>query len=184
MLAIAEILLLILGIILLFLLFRKLLIWWSRFKRWQNEKIKSQGNANNEIRSNIIGKKAPKINAIELSNDKSINLTEITKGQTTILVFLSAECAFCSNNFEEFLNMIQDFSNINCAIILKHEHKEKAMEYEELFNESFDIYLVNDTVFQNYQIPFFPDFVLIDDNQIIKGMTPSPLELFRRILPA
>ncbi|WP_077613878.1 peroxiredoxin family protein [Caenibacillus caldisaponilyticus] len=155
----------------LILLYKKLITWWIKFKKWQKEIFYNNDQAENQ---DLTGQKAPFFYAVSLKTGKIISIEQITNGQIFVIIFMDSTCAFCNTHFEAFSQDIQDFSFANYAIIMPKEQKSYAEEYYKLFDGKINVYLVDNDVYEKYKIHFFPAFVLLDEKQTIIKMTPIP----------
>ncbi|MBR7796083.1 hypothetical protein GT022_08485 [Agaribacter marinus] len=166
-----SLLILICLVMVIYLLYR-LLTWWSKYKKWIDsvEKRFEQRELNINSSGFAQGIKIPNLILKDPWDNSYIELHNLVHNDS-ILVFLDKSCLQCSINFEEFFNSNQ---KDNYFVIFKEQDVDKAKELVMLYNNSFRVYLVNQSLYKTLKLKFMPAFVKINHNYIAENATPVP----------
>lgn len=158
-----------------FLLYHKLITWYIKYQKYLEEIERSQNFKSNQKDIHpLIQKKAPNFEAISNSSNKKLTLDSIVQ-DNLILIFMDSSCIYCDNNLELFLNEAHNHPSYNYVVILSEEETSKAEIISSLFE--IEVLLVKEQVFFDYKIAFWPAFVHLDRNSVIRNITPIPIFL-------
>lgn len=156
------------GLFFIVALYRKFIPWNKQFKRYENSRKQHVLPRENKL----IGKKAPSFMAKSLHLNKMISLQDFIK-RDTVLIFVDVHCVYCDNNVEIFLHEVVKYPDIGYVLIMSEDQKIEADTLHQLYN--IDVLLINEKVFIEYGIEFYPAFIKINREFIIQHITSIPI---------
>jgi hypothetical protein len=131
------------------------------------------------IQTNKIMKK---VDSLKVNNGNEIlDIKNITTDYLLGIV-ISSSCPGCPPNFEEFLNIIPHSFSSKDYFLFIHENDREIVEYLTLYEQEFQIIFYKDTFIEKLEIEFMPAFFMLDNDGIIKILTPIAQQFVSKLI--
>ncbi|WP_027409854.1 TlpA family protein disulfide reductase [Anoxybacteroides tepidamans] len=102
---------------------------------------------------------------------------EIHPKYLNIVVILNSNCPHCIEHFEEFWNILT-YRNLKVSLqILINESSDKLIEYLDLVDPHLSVFQYNNDLIDEFQIPYYPAFIILNQQGKIEFITPDVYEL-------
>jgi hypothetical protein len=152
----------------------RLTTWLYKFRKWQKQIAKTKDSQNSaSVKRNSTRFYIPDIMVNDL-DERIFRLHELISSRNySLLVFLNASCVHCSVNFEEFFSSSKH-KEIKYFVLFQQEDRSIAKNFQEVYQNSIDVYLVDKELVNTLKISFFPAFITFNKNFSVTQATPIP----------
>ncbi|OQP04051.1 hypothetical protein GK107_00980 [Geobacillus thermoleovorans] len=99
-----------------------------------------------------------------------------------IVAILNSNCSHCTEHFEEFWYLLTS-NNLKISLqILINENSNELLHYLDLVDPNLSIFQYKNDLIDEFRIPYYPAFIVLNKQGKIKFSTPDLYELYSLFL--